>query len=194
MRVIGGSAKGRTLLTMDLPHLRPMLDRVRENLFNIIRFDIQDAEVLDLFSGCGSLGIEALSQGAASCVFVESDSQLVSCIEENVERCELEASAYVLKDDVFMLPGRPPPPGHSAAEIVLADPPYECIDDPNRRTELFEALEGMIGAMIAPGAMLMLHHAPMPHALWPTSRMECFDHRVYGNSQLSFFHIQGAEE
>lgn len=190
MRVISGSARGQTLSTVDLPHLRPMLDRVRENLFNIIRFEIEGVEVLDLFSGCGSLGLEALSRGAESCVFVESDRRLVDVIEENLRRCQLSERAHVLRDDVFMLPGRPPPPRHRAGEVVFADPPYEFIGDPNRRTELFEALEGMIGSMIAPGALLVLHHAPMPHALWPTERMRCYDRRVYGNSQITLFDVE----
>jgi 16S rRNA (guanine(966)-N(2))-methyltransferase RsmD len=190
MRIISGSARGQNLETVDLPHLRPMLDRVRENLFNIIRFDVDGAEVLDLFSGCGSLGIEALSRGADGCVFVESDRRLVELIQRNVDQCGFADRAYVLRDDVFMLPGRPPPPRHGLAEVVMADPPYDFIDDPNRRSEVFEALEGMIGSMIAPGALLVVHHAPMPHALWPTDRMRCFDRRVYGNSQISLFEVE----
>lgn len=190
MRVISGTARGQTLATVELPHLRPMLDRVRENLFNIIRFEIEQVQVLDLFSGCGSLGIEALSRGADACVFVESDRRLVEVIEENLEQCGFADRAYVLRDDVFMLPGRPPPPRHRIAEVVFADPPYEFIDDPNRRAELFGALEGMIGSMIAPGALLVLHHAPMPHALWPTDRMRCYDRRVYGNSQITLFDVE----
>ncbi|MFW6457194.1 MAG: 16S rRNA (guanine(966)-N(2))-methyltransferase RsmD [Planctomycetota bacterium] len=194
MRIISGKARGRNIETLDVAHLRPMLDRVRENLFNIIQFDVEGARILDLFSGCGSLGIEALSRGAESCVFVESDSQLVQLIEKNLRQCELKERAYVLRDDVFMLPGRLPPRGYDAAEIVLADPPYEHIDNPNERDSVFDALEGMIGGMIAPGALLMLHHGPMPHALWPTGKMKCIDRRVYGNSQLTFFRVKGEKE
>ncbi len=193
MRIISGEARGQTIDTLDIPHLRPMLDRVRENLFNIIQFDVTDARVLDLFSGCGSLGIEALSRGAEACVFVESDGQLVELIEENLRSCGLMDRAYVLRDDVFMLPGRLPPPGHEAADLVLVDPPYERIDAPNKRDEVFETLEGMIGGLIAPDALLILHHRPMPHALWPTDRMKCVDQRVYGNSQLTFFVVKKGE-
>lgn len=193
MRIISGEAKGQKIDTLDVPHLRPMLDRVRENLFNIIQFDVDGARVLDLFSGCGSLGIEALSRGAESCIFVESDKDLVDLIEGNLQQCGLMDRAYVLRDDVFMLPGRLPPPGYQTADLVMVDPPYEQIDDPNARPRVFEALEGMIGGMIAPDALVILHHSPMPHALWPTDRMKCVDRRVYGKSQLTFFVVKGDE-
>lgn len=193
MRIISGEARGQNIDTLDIDHLRPMLDRVRENLFNIIQFDVKDAHVLDLFSGCGSLGIEALSRGANSCLFVESDPALVDLIEKNLEKCGFEDRSYVLRDDVFMLAGRRPPPRCSAAEIVLADPPYEQIDDPNKRDEIFEVFEGMVGGMIEPGALLVLHHSPMPHALWPSRLMKCVDRRVYGNSQLTFFIMKEPE-
>ena len=75
------------------------------------------------------------------------------------------------------------------AGLVFADPPYAVVENPNRRGDLFCALEGMVGAWIALDGLLVLHHAPMPHALWPTTRMERVDQRVYGKSQISLLQV-----
>jgi len=194
MRVIGGTARGTRLRTLALAHLRPMLDRVREALFNIVRSDVAGARVLDLFSGCGALGIEALSRGAQWCVFVERDGRLVRLLGANVERCGFASRCHILRMDVFDLPHAPPPEGACPAELVFVDPPYAFVEDPNRRGDLFAALEGMRGAWIASGALLVLHHGPLPHALWPTEALRCIDRRLYGNSQLSFFRVGEAPE
>ena len=71
MRVITGSARGRKLKTLEGDSVRPTTDKVKESIFNIIQFDIEGRRVLDMFCGCGQLGIEALSRGAASAVFVD---------------------------------------------------------------------------------------------------------------------------
>ena len=175
--------------TLELPHLRPMLDRVRTALFNIIRGELEGAKVLDLFSGCGALGIEALSRGASSCVFVEKDAALARLIAQNLEKCRMTDRSRILQADFFSLSRRVPPAGMLPAEVVFCDPPYEMIDDPNRRGEFFSALEGLSDTWVRAGALEMLHHSPLPHALWPARRLECYDRRVYGRSQITLFRL-----
>jgi len=194
MRVISGSARATKLRTLDLPHLRPMLDRVKEALFNIIRDSLEGARVLDLFSGCGALGIEALSRGAASCLFVENDPKLVRLLGQNVAKCHLSERSEVLQADVFSLPRGRPAAALLPADLVFVDPPYAFVDDPNRRAQLFESLEQMAAEWIRLGAVVMLHHEPMPYALWPTRLMECFDRRIYGRSQITLFDVRGGPE
>ena len=194
LRIIGGRARATKLYTLDVPGLRPMLDRVREALFNILRNVTEGMQVLDLFSGSGSLGLEALSRGADSAVFVEGDRKLANLVERNIEKCHCEDRAEVLNCDAMTLPVRFPPPGWGPADIVLADPPYAMIDDPNDRGEFFRVLERMTDHWIAPGAIVVLHHRPMPHVLWPTDQFEVWDQRIYGQSQLTFFDAPGAEE
>lgn len=194
MRVIGGSARRTKLRTLDLPHLRPMLDRVKESLFNIIRDSLEGALVLDVFSGCGALGVEALSRGAASCLFVEQDKKLVRLLGENVGKCHLSDRCRILRADFFSLPRRPPPARLLPADLVFVDPPYALVDDPNRRSGLFVTLEQMVGKWIGPVAVIVLHHQRMPHVLWPTRLMECFDRRIYGNSQITLFEVRVGEE
>ena len=189
MRIITGSARGIRLESVSNPALRPMIDRVKESLFNILQWDLTDARVLDLFSGSGALGLEALSRGAASCVFVESDPELARLLLRNAAKCRLEEGCRLVQTDVLRLAERPPEPTGLPANLVLCDPPYVMVADPNTRADLFEVLERLIGQWIAPGAVLMLHHEPLPHAIWPTERMAETDKRIYGRSQLTFFDV-----
>jgi len=191
MRVIGGTARGTKLRTLEVEHLRPMLDRVREALFSIIRGRLEGALVLDAFSGCGALGIEALSRGAGSCVFVERDARLARLLEENVEKCHMVDRCEVLRVDALSLPARRAPRGMAPVQVAFFDPPYAMVEDPNGRAELFAVIEEMLQWWIAPGALVVLHHAPLPHALWPTQGLECTDRRVYGRSQISLFNVPG---
>ena len=195
MRIISGSARGTRLESVPNPALRPMLDRVKESLFNILREVAPQARVLDLFSGSGALGLETISRGAAGCVFVESDPQLARLLLRNVERCHVSDRCRLVRADVLRLPQRPLDGAGLPADLVFCDPPYAMVADPNARADLFEALERMVGAWIAPGALLMLHHAPMPYALWPTVRLAETDRRIYGRSQLTFFDVlkEGAD-
>ncbi len=166
-----------------------MLDRVKESLFNIIRDVVPGANVLDLFSGSGALGLEALSRGAAMCTFVESDARLGRLALENAGKCKLADRCSLVEADVLTLAQRVPPDEGLPAGLAFVDPPYALVDDPNRRAELFAALEALGGAWIEPGGLLMLHHRPIPYAVWPARRLEEHDKRIYGRSQLTFFDL-----
>lgn len=187
MRVIGGIAKRTTLDSLAIEGLRPMLDRVRESLFNILQGEIHDARVLDLFSGTGAIGIEALSRGAASAIFVEKNKQLCGVIKANLEKCGFEELATVITMDVMDMPAQTPPNSSTPAELVFVDPPYAMIEDPNERRDLFSVLEACQESWFGNESLLVLHHLPKPHMLWPCQGLNCFDRRVYGRSQLSFF-------
>ena len=92
MRVIAGEARGRRLEALPGTDItRPTLDQVKEAMFNIIQFDVEGRKVLDLFAGTGQLGIEALSRGAAECLFVDSARDSVRLVQENLRRCGLAA-------------------------------------------------------------------------------------------------------
>ena len=189
MRIIGGSARGTKLRSVPVASLRPMLDRVKESLFNIIRDIVPGSRVLDLFSGSGALGLEALSRGAQGCVFVEQDRRLAALIMENAERCKVTDRCELVEADALQLPRYRPAVRGIPADIVLAGPPYAMIDDPNRRAALFKALEGMVGPWIGPQALIVLHHRPIPYAVWPSRRLKQTDKRVYGRSQLTFLEL-----
>lgn len=121
MRVITGSARGRRLKTPDNYDIRPTSDMVKEALFSIIQFDIQGASVLDLFSGSGQLGIEALSRGALKCVFVDKNKESAGITKENVEFTGFaEQSKVVQCDSISYLKTC-----GEVFDLAFLDPPYE---------------------------------------------------------------------
>ncbi len=190
MRVIGGQNRGVKLHTADEKALRPMLDRVKESLFNIMQGNIEGSAVLDLFSGSGALGIEAISRGASRCLFVEQNRRLSGLIRRNLEVCGIGCEkARVINQDVYKLPETDAGSVSYSASLVFVDPPYAMISDNRSREELFTLLGQLAPGWISADAVVVLHHAPMPFALWPQGVLHCYDRRVYGRSQLSFFEV-----
>ena len=120
MRVITGKARGVQLKTPEGMQTRPTADRVKEALFSIINFDIPGAKVLDLFGGTGQLGIEALSRGAASAVFVDAREESCRLIRENLKRTKLEKDAKVIRSDYMDYLNR----CREQYNIIFLDPPY----------------------------------------------------------------------
>jgi 16S rRNA (guanine966-N2)-methyltransferase len=126
VRVIAGSRKGHKLAAPHGLETRPTSDRVRENIFNLIG-PVDGARVLDLFAGSGALGIEALSRGAASAVFVEHDPDALRTIEHNLDRLRL-TGARVVRGDVLRAIAQEANAG-AKYDLVLVDPPYGMLTD-----------------------------------------------------------------
>ena len=120
MRVITGKARGVQLKTPEGMLTRPTADRVKEALFSIINFDLPGAAVLDLFGGTGQLGIEALSRGADSAVFVDQREDACKIIRENLRRTKLESQGRVVRSDYLDYLRR----SREKFDIILLDPPY----------------------------------------------------------------------
>ena len=123
MRVIAGTAKRLQLKTVKGDNTRPTTERIKETLFNMLQNDIEGCRFLDLFSGSGAIGIEALSRGAKEAVFVENNKEAINCIKENLIFTKLVNSGIVMSYDVMtaisMLEGR-----NAKFDIVFMDPPY----------------------------------------------------------------------
>ncbi len=122
MRVVAGEARGRPIVAPDGNRTRPTSDRVRESIFNML-FSLHatgEVKVLDLYAGCGALGIEALSRGAANCVFVEQDLRAVECIRSNLDSLGYGDRSTVIQADVLSWVKQ----NSEAYDVVLADPPY----------------------------------------------------------------------
>ena len=120
MRVITGKARGVVLKTPEGLQTRPTADRVKEALFSILHFDIPGAKVLDLFGGTGQLGIEALSRGAQSAVFVDAGEAACKLIKENLRRAKMEGQGSVIRADYLDYLSR----CRETFDIILLDPPY----------------------------------------------------------------------
>lgn len=120
MRVITGSCRGKKLKTLESLDTRPTSDMVKEAIFSAIQFDVPGASVLDLFAGSGQMGIEALSRGAAHCVFVDKNPAAVNIIKENICECSLNPVTKVYNtDSIEYLKS-----AKSGLDIVFIDPPY----------------------------------------------------------------------
>ena len=120
MRVITGKARGIALKTPDGMATRPTSDRVKEALFSIIQFDIPGSRVLDLFGGTGQLGIEALSRGAKSAVFVDAADSACKLIQENLKKTKLAEDGRVVRSDYLEYLRR----CRDQFDIIFLDPPY----------------------------------------------------------------------
>ena len=120
MRVISGKARGIVLKTPDGMLTRPTADRVKEAMFSIIQFDLPGAKVLDLFGGTGQLGIEAISRGASSAIFVDSREEACRLIRENLLKAKMESNGKVVRSDYldYLKQCR------EKFRIILLDPPY----------------------------------------------------------------------
>lgn len=120
MRVISGSAKGRRLTPLEGDDVRPTTDRVKEAIFSIVQFHIEGRSFLDLFSGSGQMGIEALSRGAAKAVFVDRSRRSVDIIKKNISTAGVEAGAEVVNSDSlsYLKISR------KQFDLAFLDPPY----------------------------------------------------------------------
>ena len=135
MRVITGSARGRKLKTPSGYDVRPTTDSVKEAIFNIIQSDIEGRRVLDLFAGTGQMGIEALSRGAESAVFVDNDAESLKIVKENLSICGFKATA-VKTDALSYIENC------GKFDVIFIDPPYDSgvYEDVIRKINLFDIL------------------------------------------------------
>jgi 16S rRNA (guanine966-N2)-methyltransferase len=178
MRIIAGKFKSRKLTFPRAKTTRPTMDRVKETLFNVLGDQISDAAVLDLFAGCGSLGFEALSRGARSALFVDSDTAAISCLNTNSAALGLTHAVRIIKSSV---------PAVLASferdkrifDIILMDPPYSA--DLAKKTLL--KIYGF--DILAPNGILVIEHAV--HEKLPLAKhIEFITHKKFGQTQLSF--------
>ena len=147
MRVITGSARGRKLKTLASLDIRPTPDAVKEAVFSVIQFDIPASKVLDLFAGSGQLGIEALSRGAAHCVFVDKNPDAIAVVRDNIAACRFPASDIrVLNADSVEFAKT----AKGGFDIAFLDPPY--------RNGLLESVLPHLGDKMNAGGTVICEH------------------------------------
>jgi 16S rRNA (guanine966-N2)-methyltransferase len=179
MRVIAGSAGG-IRLSVPKRGVRPTMDRVKAAIFSSLGDAIIGARVLDLFAGSGALGIEALSRGACSVLFVEEDRQSTSVIEKNLAKTKFEARVRQQSVSDFLRYVS----GTEKFQIIFADPPYEQIKSDERFTEKLVTSKKM-GELLAPEGVFVLEKRPgeaLPETkLWRVARQ-----KTYGATEVLF--------
>jgi 16S rRNA G966 N2-methylase RsmD len=202
MRVISGTAKGRTLRSPGAA-TRPITDRVKTSLFNILGARVIDANVLDLFAGVGSVGIEALSRGARAATFVELDREALTALRANLETTRLDDRANIVRLDVFKFvrsrgviaseakqsPG-PAPEIASSQRPLLAMTQFDLIyvAPPQYRGLWAEALAALDhSALLAERAVVVAQIHPKEYTELALTQLELFDQRKYGSTLLCFY-------
>ncbi len=178
MRVITGKAKGRRLKSVPGSRTRPITDRAKSALFDILSYDVAGTRFLDLFAGTGGVGIEALSRGAKEAVFVEKSGMAVRTIYENLEHTQLTAGAQVERADVFKyLVGTPSPFDY----IYVAPPQYH-----NLWSDTLRLIDQRPGWLKERGWVIVQIH-PKEYNEIPLKTLALFDQRTYGSVMLCFY-------
>jgi 16S rRNA (guanine966-N2)-methyltransferase len=187
MRIVAGTLRGRQIAAPRHEGLRPTSDRVREALFNILEHGIADfaltgARVIDLFAGTGALGLEALSRGAAFCLFVEDSAEARALIRANIETLELTGATRIFRRSATDLG---PAGTMSPFNLALLDPPY----DTGLGKEALASLAS--GGWLAPGAVAVLEERAGTDITWPAQFTE-IDRRRYGDTAIMIARFQRA--
>ena len=179
LRIIGGDLKGKKLYSIPGTTIRPTADRLRESIFNILSFRVQDAVVLDLFAGTGAFGIEALSRGAESVVFVDNNKGVISVIDRNVRSCALGNRAKIIKWNIIKnlncLKSI-----STAFDLVFLDPPY---NQNMVKPSLFNLDHSRA---LARAACIVVEHSLLEAIPQDLLTFELADQRKYGKTLVSF--------
>ncbi len=181
MRVITGTARGARLKTLPGNDVRPTPEKVKEGIFSAIQFDIQGRRFLDLFAGCGQMGIEALSRGAQSCVFVDNTNSHLSMVKENLKSANLEDKAKLICADYASFLATTP----ETFDIAFLDPPYHA--------GLFEkALDKVSNVMSEYGIILCEHpsEVKLPDSV---NGFACFKVYNYGKIRVTAYRRDSGE-
>lgn len=181
MKVTGGMSKGRLLASIKGLYIRPTSSKVREAIFNLLGQDITGLIVLDLFAGTGSLGIEALSRGALSALFIDNSYLSIKSIKKNLRSCGFEDSGTVLKRDIM----RGLPFKHrffqKGVDLVFIDPPYGRDYIPPVLKRLSD------GEILATSAIVVtesLYDDKLPDK---AGKLCLFDTRIYGETKIDMY-------
>lgn len=183
MRITAGTYGGRTLAAPRDQRVRPTADKVRQAIFNILNhndfdtgFALEGARVADIYAGTGAMGIEALSRGAAFCLFVDDAAESRALIRENVEALALTGVTKIWRRDATKL-GPMAAGAGGPFELVILDPPY-------RKGLIEPALIGLRdGGWLSPGAVIVAEAAE-DETIPSTDGFASFDERVYGDTRV----------
>ncbi len=182
MRIVAGELRGRAILAPVGHDVRPTSDRARQAVFNILEHapwseGIEGQRAMDLFAGSGAMGLEALSRGAAACLFVELAEAALTAVRANVSALGLEARAKLMRQDATRLGRRPEAEG--PYDLIFLDPPYaKGLAEPTLAALL-------AGGWLAPGAVVMLERGSGEAAI-EAPGLQLLDRRRYGKAEVLF--------
>jgi 16S rRNA (guanine(966)-N(2))-methyltransferase RsmD len=180
MRVISGKAKGRRLKRVPGDTTRPIMDRAKESLFNILGDSVRDTRWLDMFAGTGQVGIEALSRGAYEVVFLDLEMPAIRIIRQNLQTTDLQEGATVLRTDAFGYIQNYR--GEPFDLIYIAPPQYKKMWQPPLQT-----IDKKPERFLDPDGMVIIQIDPKEFEELPLFNLELFQTRKYGKTMFGFY-------
>src|SRR5687767_11200135 len=192
MRIIAGEYRGRKLIPPAGEVTRPITDRAKQSLFDVVSPMIEGARVYDCFAGTGSMGLECLSRGAAFVTFFESDRPALTRLTQNIMAVRAGERSRIIPGDLFKwferTNTRPATAGEIGADLVFLDPPYRFLTE--RPNELLQFTLHLTHAHLAPGATVVFRHdakdkLDLPH-------LERYDAREYGDMAIDLLRYSPA--
>ena len=183
MRIIAGKLKGSTLYLLKNKITRPLKDRARESIFNLlihsnkISFQLEKSEVLDLYAGTGSFGLECLSRQAKNVCFIEKDKIAIKILEKNIEKLKVKNKADIFFDDVFKLINRNIL--KKKFDLIFCDPPFGNLNTEKLIRLIFS------NDILKKGTILVLHRNKNTKEKLP-NYFKIIDERLYGISKITF--------
>jgi 16S rRNA (guanine966-N2)-methyltransferase len=185
MRIISGEFRGRRLLPPQGPATRPITDRVKQSLFDILTPDLPEAVVYDCFAGTGSMGLESLSRGASRAVFFEFDPGAAALLRRNIETLGLSSRSRIITADIFGWAESAPPPARPV-DILFLDPPYRFLTE--RAADLRQLISTLVEQHLSDQAIVMFRHAAGDALDLPP--LVRYDQREYGSMTIDFLSCQ----
>ncbi len=192
MRIIGGEFGGRKLIPPEGDQTRPVTDRVKQSLFDILSPRLEGAVVYDCFAGTGSMGLECLSRGASYCTFFEADRSTLARLSQNITALRVQDRTRIIPGDIFKwferTTTRPGTAGRIGADLVFLDPPYRFVVD--RPDELIQLAFHLTHLHLQPGALVIFRHDARDRLDLP--KLNKVDEREYGGMMIEM--LQKTEE
>ncbi len=191
MRIIAGTKRGMKLLSPRGFDTRPITDRVKESLFNVLyNYGLpQDRIVADLFCGTGSLGLEALSRGAMEATFVEKDASAAEILKQNIAKAGFIAQSKVIRANALKV-GAAQNPGAEKCELVFVDPPYKMTEDVGADSLLARLFE-LICEQVADKAIVVVRTHRRTSLSDEYGRLKIIDRREWGTMAVTLLRLDG---
>ncbi len=186
MRIISGDCRGRKLVQLQGRDIRPTSDRVREALFNILGSSIQGQRVLDLFAGTGAFGLEALSRGADTAVFLDTAPNSCQVIKENIALCGMADRARVIQHDIVNHPLPADHVGPTPFDLIFMDPPYD-----KGYAGITLAKDRFLD-LLAPGGIVIVEQSHRECLANPMNGLDIYRQKKYSKTFISFLRQSGS--
>jgi 16S rRNA (guanine(966)-N(2))-methyltransferase RsmD len=188
MRIIAGEFRGRRLLAPEGDVTRPITDRVKQSLFDILAPILADARVYDCFAGTGSMGLECLSRGAAQVTFFEADRSAASRLRKNIDTLKVGDRSTVVSDDLFRWFNKPAGNSQAKIDLIFLDPPYRFLKE--RPADLLQLADRFAANHLAKDGIVVFRHDAADSLALPP--LVAADVRSYGSMTLEFLRSTGS--